>query len=131
MYARVEVERKRGMSQIDFIYLFFLSVIEVADCLLCRTWEQPPGCTTVRGLRFPPSDLLVIQLKLGLPRWCGGKESACQCRKLKRCGFHPPGWEDPLEEEMATHSSILAWEIPRRDEPGGLESMGLQGVGRD
>ena len=36
------------------------------------------------------------------------------------------GWEDPLEKEMATHSSILAWEIPRTEEPGGLQSMGLQ-----
>ena len=35
------------------------------------------------------------------------------------------GWEDPLEKEMATHSSILAWEIPRTEEPGGLQSMGL------
>ena len=33
------------------------------------------------------------------------------------------GWEDPLEEEMATHSSILAWEIPLTEEPGGLQSM--------
>ena len=36
------------------------------------------------------------------------------------------GWEDPLEEEMATHSSVLAWEILRTEEPGGLQSMGLQ-----
>ena len=36
------------------------------------------------------------------------------------------GWEDPLEEEMATHSSILAWEIPQTEEPGGVQSMGLQ-----
>ena len=36
------------------------------------------------------------------------------------------GWEDPLEKEMATHSSILAWEIPWTEEPGGLQSMGLQ-----
>ena len=36
------------------------------------------------------------------------------------------GWEDPLEEEMATHSSILAWRIPWTEEPGGLQSMGLQ-----
>ena len=36
------------------------------------------------------------------------------------------GWEDPLEEYMATHSSILAWRIPRREEPGGLKSMGSQ-----
>ena len=33
-------------------------------------------------------------------------------------------WEDPLEEEMATHSSILAWRIPWTEEPGGLQSMG-------
>ena len=35
------------------------------------------------------------------------------------------GWEDPVEEEMATHSSILAWRIPWMEEPGGLRSMGL------
>ena len=39
--------------------------------------------------------------------------------------------EDPLEEEMATHSSILAWKIPWTEEPGGLESMGSQRVRRD
>ena len=36
------------------------------------------------------------------------------------------GWEDPLEKVMATHSSILAWEIPWTEEPGKLQSMGLQ-----
>ena len=36
------------------------------------------------------------------------------------------GWEDPLEKEMATHSSILGWEIPWIDVPGGLQFMGLQ-----
>ena len=36
------------------------------------------------------------------------------------------GWEDPLEKEMATPSSILAWEIPWTEEPGGLQSMGSQ-----
>ena len=36
------------------------------------------------------------------------------------------GWEGPLEKEMATHSSILAWEVPWIEEPGGLQSMGLQ-----
>ena len=36
------------------------------------------------------------------------------------------GWEDPLEKETATHSSIPAWEIPRAEEPGGLQSMGSQ-----
>ena len=41
------------------------------------------------------------------------------------------GWEDPLEKEMATHSSILAWEIPWTEEPGGVQSMGLQRVRHD
>ena len=37
-----------------------------------------------------------------------------------------PGWEDPLEKEMASHSSVLAWENLRTEEPGGLQSMGSQ-----
>ena len=41
------------------------------------------------------------------------------------------GREDPLGEEMATHSSILAWEIPETEEPEGLQSMGPQTVGYD
>ena len=41
------------------------------------------------------------------------------------------GWEDPLEEEMATHSSILAWKIPWTEKIGWLLSMGLQRVGHD
>ena len=41
------------------------------------------------------------------------------------------GWEDPLEKEMATHSSILAWEILWTEEPGGLQSMGSHRVGQD
>ena len=41
------------------------------------------------------------------------------------------GWEDPLEKEMAAHSSILAWKIPLMAEPGRLLSMGLQRVGHD
>ena len=41
------------------------------------------------------------------------------------------GLEDPLEKEMATHSSILAWRIPWSEEPGGLQSTGSQRVGHD
>ena len=41
------------------------------------------------------------------------------------------GWEDPLEKEMATHSSTLAWKIPWIEELGRLQSMGLQRVGHD
>ena len=41
------------------------------------------------------------------------------------------GWEGPLEKEMATHSNILAWKIPWMEEPGGLQSMGLQRFGHN
>ena len=41
------------------------------------------------------------------------------------------GWEDLLEKEMATHSSILAWKIPWMEKPGRLQSMGSQRVGHD
>ena len=43
----------------------------------------------------------------------------------------PLGWEDPLEEELATHSNILAWKILWTEEPGGLQFMGLQRIGQD
>ena len=42
-----------------------------------------------------------------------------------------PGWEDPLEEGTATHSSVLAWRIPWTEEPGGPQSMGFQRVRQD
>ena len=41
------------------------------------------------------------------------------------------GRDDPLEKDIATHSSILAWKIPWKEEPGGLQSMGLQRIGHD
>ena len=46
-------------------------------------------------------------------------------------GVRSLGQEDPLEKEMATHSSILAWRIPWTEEPGGLQSMGSQRLGQD
>ena len=43
----------------------------------------------------------------------------------QQTGIQPLGREDPMEKEMATHSSILAWRIPWTEEPGGLQSMGI------
>ena len=54
-----------------------------------------------------------------------GKESTCNAGDTGNLGSIP-GQEDPLEKEMATHSRILAWEIPWTEEPGGLPSMELQ-----
>ena len=50
---------------------------------------------------------------------------------MRETGVQSLGWEDPLEKEMATHSSILAWRIPWTEEPGGLQSTGSQRVGHD
>ena len=68
---------------------------------------------------FPPfSDSLVAQMVKRLPAvW------ETQVRSL--------GWADPLEKEMATHSSTLAWKIPWMEAPGRLQSMGSQRVGHD
>ena len=49
----------------------------------------------------------------------------------RRCGFHPWVGRIPLEKEMTTHSSILAWEIPWIEEPGGLQSVGSQRIIHD
>ena len=65
------------------------------------------------------------------PRWHSGKESAGQCRRCKRCRFDPWVGKISLEEEMATHSSILAWKISWTEELGGLQSMGSQRGGHD
>ena len=50
---------------------------------------------------------------------------------MQETGVPSLGREDPLEREMATHSGILAWEIPWTEEPGRLQSTGLQRVGHD
>ena len=60
-----------------------------------------------------------------------GKGPACQCRRRRRLGFDPWVGKIPLEEETATHSSILAWRILWTEEPGGLQSMWSQRVGHD
>ena len=60
--------------------------------------------------------------KRGLPRWLSSEESACNARDTGSI----PGLGRPLEKGTATPSSIVAWEIPLSEEPGVLQSMGLQ-----
>ena len=57
---------------------------------------------------------------LGFPGGSDSKECACNARNPGLI----PGWEDPSQKGMTTHSSILAWEIPLTEEPGRLQSMG-------
>ena len=64
---------------------------------------------------------------MGFPDGSDGKEPPA----MQKTRVWSLGREDPLEKEMATHSSILAWRIPWTEEPGGLQSMWLQRVGHD
>ena len=72
---------------------------------------------------------MYVMLMSGLLWWLSSeKNSACQYRSC-RCQISSLDWEDPLDREMATHSSILAWEISWTEEPNGLQSIGSQNVG--
>ena len=66
----------------------------------------------------------------GLPRWPSDKDSPANTGDA-RDESSIPGWEDPPEEEMATHSSILGWKIPWTEEHDMLQSMGSQRVKHD
>ena len=66
------------------------------------------------------------QIHTGFPQWLSKNLPAIQETQLQ-----PLGQEDPLEEGMVTHSSILAQRIPRKEESGRLQSMGSQRVGHD
>ena len=69
----------------------------------------------------------IVYIHTGFPGGSDGKVSACNGGDLGSI----PGWKDPLEKEMAPHSSTLAWKIPWTEKPGGLQSMGLQRIGHD
>ena len=64
----------------------------------------------------------------GLLWWLSGKEFTCQSR---RHGFDPWVGKDPLEKEITTYSSILAWEIPWTEEPGGHSPQGCKRIRHD
>ena len=71
--------------------------------------------------------VLLGEVLLGFP----GSSEVKNLHEMQETQVRSLGWEDPLEKEMAAHSSILAWEIPWTEEPGGLQSMESQRVGQD
>ena len=81
---------------------------------------------------FPIGAFICVRIPsslYGLPRWLSGKVIRLPMQETQKTrSLH---LEDPLEKEIATHSSILAWEIPWTEEPGGLQSMGSRGVRHD
>ena len=84
---------------------------------LSVTWDQQGWWRTSLLFHSPGSEWapLVAQMVKRLPA-------------MRKTQVRSLGWEDPLEKEMETHSSTLAWKIPWMEEPGRLHSMGLQRV---
>ena len=73
----------------------------------------------------PTETVLWLSLLIMVPRWLSSKESAWSAGYLQQMQVWSLGWEDLLEKEIATHFSILAWKIPKIEEPGGLHPWGL------
>ena len=97
----------------------------LSSVLACKIpWTEEPGGLQSRG--YKESDTteeltwtsLVVQMAKRLPI-------------VRETWVQSLGQEDPLEKEMATHSSIFAWKITWMEEPGGLQSTGSQRVGQD
>ena len=88
------------------------------DCINTRYTKKDSATADSQVITGDMGASLVVQLVKNLP--------AVQKTQV-RC----LGWEDPLEKEIATHSSMLAWKISWTEEPGGLQSMGLQRVRHD
>ena len=66
---------------------------------------------------------------MGLPWWTS--QMVKRLSAMQEAWVRTLGWEDPLEKEMAIHSSTIAWKIPWTEEPGRLQSMGSQRVRHD
>ena len=94
----------------------------------CQGDREPDGSSAEERSQF---DMKVAEFATGtkvgqrLPRWLSSKESTCNAGAKGDAGSIP-GWEDPLEEGMATHSSIRAWRILWTEEPGRLQSIEVQ-----
>ena len=69
--------------------------------------------------------------RIASPSGASSEEPTCQCRRLESCGFNPWVRKIPLEEGVATYSSILAGRTPGTEEPGGLQSIVSQKVRHD
>ena len=109
-----------SLSSFTFIKRIFSSSLSDIRVVFRQSYlskEGFPGPTSVKNASANTGDVRQASSIPRLPRWLNDKESTCQC-------VQSLGWDNPLKEEMATHSSFLAWEIPWTEEPGGLQSMG-------
>ena len=103
-----------------FILDSFLKTNLSQQALVCR--QHIPGMELAFPLPFTVNLSLLSFYRVP----SSIKDSACQCRRCNKCRFSPWVGKIPLEQEMAAHSSILAWKIPWTEDPGRLQFMGSQ-----
>ena len=107
------IEVRDGISTVHHLASTYSFDCFQTKCIRRRQWPLP-GSVMSGGTELLPS-----HTGLGFPHGTSGKEPACQCRRHET-HVQSLGREDLLEKGMATHSSILAWRIPRTEEPDGL-----------
>ena len=115
-----------------------------SSCYLVHTvWDITEGeakeeiRSSVHYLLFISTSLIyrknrsIRQSIVGFPGDASGKELPCQCRRRKETRVQFLSWENPLEQEMATHSSFLSWKVSRTEELGVLQSIGSKRIRPD
>ena len=101
-------------------------------CVVTRMWGMlgtRKALTLLLGISGPGARF--VSNSLGLPRWLHGRRICLPMQEMQEMWVQSLGRENPLEKEMATCSSILAWKIPWTEESVGLRSMGSQRVRLD
>ena len=114
------------------------AAMKLKRCLLLgrKTMKNIDSILKSRDITLPTKNHIVKlwffqQPYMDYYDFAGGSDGKSVCLQCRRPRVQSPGWEDPLEKEMTTHFSTLAWRIPWTEEPGGLQSMGSQRVGHD
>ena len=110
------------ISILEHTHIHTLILTHSHTCIVSNTWHGPQ-CYRICHSRMTK----VVRTFVCFPGSSDGKASAYNAGDRVRS----LGWKDPLEKEMATHSSIHAWKIPWTEEPGGLQSMGSQRTGHN
>ena len=88
-------------------------------------YRELTACVVDRSTHHTPFEHLdILLLHLWFPKWRGWWRAHLPMQEMQETWVRSRGWEDSLEEDMATCSGILAWETPETEEPGRLQSMG-------
>ena len=114
-----------------------MSICRVFSCVVgrgCLLWPVRSFGKTLLAfalLHFVLQGQICLLLQASLPQISQVAQTAKCLPTMRETWVQSLGWEDLLEKEMATHSSVLAWKVPWTEEPGRLQSMRLQRVGHD